>query len=334
MLHFLKIYCIFAFSLMCAPLFAHIIEGKAAEKLIAGTVLIEFDDENHLIKRINFNPTQPLKAENIENWLLKFNQDFFAKTTFKFLKKTQDKAGFSHLFYEQYYQNHKIEYAILKIHLKNEIVQSINAELYTPINDDNFEPTHGINAANAQAIAKEYFVHQNANEADMEVSMKALLFFPLKNNGILPCYKIDIYSHTPTPKRSYLYISAKDGAILFEEDRIEHTNVIGTAVTKYCGTRQITTDSINATTFYLNETGVRNIHTKNLSGGTNYTASVEFVDADNYWNTTANQDDAAHDAHFSAEKTWDYYYLIHGLNSYNNAGATINSYVHYNMSAI
>jgi len=60
--------------------------------------------------------------------------------------------------------------------------------------------------------------------------------------------------------------------------------------------------------------------------------AVDFTDADNFWNTTTNQDDAALDAHFGAEKTYDYYLNIHNRNSYDNLGSVLKSYVHYSNS--
>jgi len=69
--------------------------------------------------------------------------------------------------------------------------------------------------------------------------------------------------------------------------------------------------------------------TYNLAKGTNYGTATVFTDTDNLWNTTTNQDDAANDAHFGAEKTYDYYLSVHGRNSYDNAGGNLLSYVHY-----
>jgi Zn-dependent metalloprotease len=70
-----------------------------------------------------------------------------------------------------------------------------------------------------------------------------------------------------------------------------------------------------------------------MKKGTSYTAAVNFTDVDNNWTAAefnnVNKDNGALDAHWGAEKTYDYFSAVHGRNSYNNAGAAIKSYVHY-----
>jgi Zn-dependent metalloprotease len=70
-----------------------------------------------------------------------------------------------------------------------------------------------------------------------------------------------------------------------------------------------------------------------MKKGTSYTAAVNFTDVDNNWTAAeynnVNKDNGALDAHWGAEKTYDYWSTTHGRNSYNNAGAAIKSYVHY-----
>ena len=57
------------------------------------------------------------------------------------------------------------------------------------------------------------------------------------------------------------------------------------------------------------------------------------MDADNNWTAAeynnANFDNVAGDAHLGAQCTYDYWKAVHGRNSYDNAGAAIKSYVHF-----
>ena len=75
------------------------------------------------------------------------------------------------------------------------------------------------------------------------------------------------------------------------------------------------------------------IETYNCKKGNSYTAAVDFVDADNNWTATeynnANFDNVAGDAHFGAQATYDYWKGVHARNSYDNAGAKIKSYIHF-----
>ena len=67
-----------------------------------------------------------------------------------------------------------------------------------------------------------------------------------------------------------------------------------------------------------------------MKKGTNYNRSVDFTDADNNWNNVnINLDQYATDAHWGAEKTYDFYKQNFNRNSIDNAGFTIKSYVHY-----
>ncbi|RZK91784.1 MAG: M4 family peptidase, partial [Hymenobacter sp.] len=75
------------------------------------------------------------------------------------------------------------------------------------------------------------------------------------------------------------------------------------------------------------------IETYNCKKSNSYTAATDFVDADNNWTdaeyNNANFDNVAGDAHFGAQATYDYWKAVHARNSYDNAGAKIKSYVHY-----
>ncbi|MFK7060703.1 M4 family metallopeptidase [Flavobacterium oreochromis] len=109
--------------------------------------------------------------------------------------------------------------------------------------------------------------------------------------------------------------------------------VTANAATRYSGSQSIET-SLSGSSYILSEAGRGNgIQTYNMKKGTSYASAVNFTDADNNWTATeynnTNKDNAALDAHWGAEKTYDYWKNVHGRNSYDNAGAKINSYVHY-----
>lgn len=105
------------------------------------------------------------------------------------------------------------------------------------------------------------------------------------------------------------------------------------AATRYSGTQSIQT-SISGSFYTLTDaTRGLGVKTYNMNKGTNYSTAVDFTDADNNWTAAEfdniNKDNGALDAHWGAEKTYDYWSVVHGRNSYNNAGAMIKSYVHY-----
>jgi len=173
-------------------------------------------------------------------------------------------------------------------------------------------------------------------------------------------YKFDIYATSPV-SRGDLYIDAITGEALYYNATIKHlgeyshakssslnkvsaknTNAAKTffvsanAATRYSGTQSIQT-ALSGSSYILSDaTRGNGVQTFNMKKGTNYSAAVNFTDSDNNWTATefnnANKDNAALDAHWGAEKTYDYFSAVHGRNSYDNLGAAIKSYVHYDLA--
>jgi len=173
-------------------------------------------------------------------------------------------------------------------------------------------------------------------------------------------YKYDIYATSPI-SRGMQYIDAHTGAPLFYNATIKHlgehancsantgsvghicghtavkktfrNGVVGFADTKYSGRRPIETTRRNDGNFILRDnTRGSGINTYN-SQGLWARPQTDFVDNNNNWSTAeydnAAKDNAALDAHWGAEQTYDYFLTVHGQNSYDGNGAAINSYVHY-----
>lgn len=177
-------------------------------------------------------------------------------------------------------------------------------------------------------------------------------------------YKFDIYASNPV-SRGDLYIDANTGEALFYNATIKHIGehahgakttktaftkniektqsfdmfkntslvVAANAATRYSGTKTIQTLLSGSSYILSDNTRGGGAQTYNMRKGTNYSTAVNFTDVDNNWTAAefnnTNKDNAALDAHWGAEMTYDYFKNIHLRNSYNNAGAKINSYVHY-----
>ena len=130
-----------------------------------------------------------------------------------------------------------------------------------------------------------------------------------------------------------IHVDANSGEILLEHNLICTVNAVGTAVTKFSGTVTMTSDNTGTNAYRLRETGRGNgINTYNMSNTTNYT-QTDFTNTSSAWNVTgANQ--AASDAHWGAEMTYDYYKNIHNRNSIDGNGYALNSYVHYSTNYV
>jgi len=168
-------------------------------------------------------------------------------------------------------------------------------------------------------------------------------------------YKFDIYATNPV-SRGDLYIDAKNGKALFYNATIKHLgayshtssakgdvvknanfaeSMVATAnsATRYSGSQTIQT-SLSGSSYILSDvTRGNGIQTYNMKKGTNYSSAVNFTDSDNNWTAAeynnTNKDNGAFDAHWGAEKTYDYWSSVHGRNSFDNQGAAIKSYVHF-----
>jgi Zn-dependent metalloprotease len=139
-------------------------------------------------------------------------------------------------------------------------------------------------------------------------------------------YKFTIYAEEPLYKAN-VYVDAANGTIIKEQNLICTINAVGSANTKYSGAQSLTADSYTAG-YRLREAGRGlGIETYNM-GNTSTYSSTDFTNASNSWTVTgANQ--AATDAHWGAEKTFDYYYQTFNRNSIDNSGYKLLSYVHY-----
>ncbi len=277
------------------------------------------------------------------------------------LKSVTDELGYTHERFQMYHQGIKVEFATYDLHSKNGKVKTMSGEFY---NIDNIQTSPSINAQAAlqKAIghlgATKFLWDNSAEASAMNYSKPQgeLVFLPT-DNGVKLAYKFDIYATQPL-SRGDVYVDAQSGQVLFYNATIKHlgehshgkhlTNddnndvnlfksasmvVAANAATRYSGTQTIQTLLSGSSYILQDNTRSSGMQTYNMKKGTSYTSAVNFTDADNNWTAAefnnTNKDNAALDAHWGAEKTYDYFSAVHSRNSYNNSGAKINSYVHY-----
>ena len=193
--------------------------------------------------------------------------------------------------------------------MESEILQIVGKEVFA--SKTNYEPQYKIE----KVISKNYY------DDDDKRLYYAYMVVVSDKNDIETCVEI--------------VIDENSGKILRKTSLVRHA--IGTAVTRYNGTREIETTQITnpvSTKYVLRDlTRGNGIFTRNLNHGTNIFDYTEFSDADNNWMASeyhnSNKDDGALDAHWAAMKTYDYFYNKHQRNSYDDAGGVINCYIHF-----
>ena len=255
-------------------------------------------------------------------------------------KSEKDQIGFTHDKYQQYYKNVKVEGAVYTVHSKNNVIESYSGE-FKGIRSFDVSPSisasQGLDAAMRHAGGTLY-AWDNSVKAGYPDYAKPTGELVIIGGGandvedLTLAWKYDIYSVEPL-YRAEVYINAKTGDYVRENLLIHTANASATGIaTLYNGAQNITTDMVSATSYRLRETRGTNsgVETYNLNKGTNYATATDFTSADNVtWS-----DKVGVQAHFGAEKTYDYYLNVHGRNSFNNAGGKILSYVHYSTNYV
>lgn len=279
----------------------------------------------------------------------------FRKTT-----SESDKSGFLHEKFQLFHNNIKVEFATYTLHSNKGSLVSMAGEFYSTENvttTPSITNQDAFNRAINQIGAKSYLWEVPSEAAAFNYSkpLGELVLLPNSENQTLKlAYKFDIYATNPI-SRGDIYIDAITGDVLFYNAIIKHLGeyshgksglnsektatkmssilLATNADTRYSGTQSIQTTLSGSSYILADASRGLGVSTYNMKNGTSYTAAVNFTDVDNNWTTleynNTSKDNGAFDAHWGAEKTYDYWSTVHGRNSYNNAGAAIKSYVHY-----
>ena len=325
--------------------------------LFTGSIIAQ----NKIIKaNVAYQTTLKLDIPKSKNEAIKqfcSNQKLGKGYTFEPMQENIDLNGTAHQRHQQFYRGIKIEFGVLITHSNNNETFLLNGEIY---NAENINLTPGITSQQAfQYILNlkpntSYLWEDAAQAALMDYKKPAgeLVILPNISSGeIKLAYKFDVYSTEPLA-RDDIYVDATSGAILFKNAIIKHANkfdtaqnddkkiasvtatIQGNAATRYSGNQAIET-TLNATlNKYVLQDFTRGdgILTYNNERKVTY-QNVDFKDNDNNWTAAeynnANKDNAALDAHWGAEKTYDFWMNFFNRSSYDGNGAVIKSYVHY-----
>lgn len=297
---------------------------------------VSFDESKHLSENMF---TDWMKKEMIQN----------EEASFVSTKIEHDQLGLVHNRLQQYYKGYKIEGAIIVTHSKNNEVKSFNGDWFKDILLSNSVSTteqQALQFALTKVNAKKYKWENKVEESHMQTVLNNPNFsykpvgelcivttIEAKNRTVSfqYAYKFNIYAEEPL-YRANVYVDASTGKIIKEHNLICTIDAVGSADTKYSGPQTMTTDNF-AGGYRLRETGRgQGIETYNLSNSSTYT-NTDFTNTTNTWTiTTTNQ--AATDAHFGAEATYDYYLQTFNRNSVDDNGFKLLSYVHYSTNYV
>ena len=255
------------------------------------------------------------------------------------LKTERDELGFTNVKYSLLQNNILLANKVIVAHCINGKLVSLNGDLYEPaIAEKSFSISEkkALSYALLKVNAKKYKWENKAEEEHMRSKLNEpnFSYYPHGSKVILEkegvsygAYQFNVYAEDPL-YRANVFVDASTGEILDEQNLICTADVPATCNTKYSGAQTFTVD-YTGSLYRLRETqrGL-GIETYNMNNGTSYLASTDFTNSSTSWTATG-FDQAATDAHWGAEKTYDYYLSQHNRNSINNNGYKLFSYVHY-----
>lgn len=262
------------------------------------------------------------------------------------LRSDKDELDFEHYRYQQVINGIPVENAFYILHVKMGKVFAENGRWLKDV-PANMSRSAVIKEEDALKIAlkainaavykwqdkeEESFIKTETADAKATYYPKGKLVYYAADNesfNLRLSYKFDIYAKEPLSKQ-YIYVDAQTGAILGSKELIHTADNTGAATTIYSGRKTIKTTAEKGV-YTLQETSRgKGIVTLNLQKNTSYSAAINFTDADNDWNNVnAAKDQYAADAHWGAEKTYDFYLQNFKRNSIDNNGFALKSYIHY-----
>ncbi len=311
--------------------------------------LSEFVQTNKATNQFTFKSNNPLTANSL---VTSHKTDLGLGTSdeLNLMKSEEDQLGFTHFRFQQFHKGIEVYGTQYMVHEKQGALVSSNGKLVKAISANNtfsLSKSEAVQAAINYVNAKKYMWENEQEEALLQKIKNDVTatyfpkaepiyfdkYFTEVGSNYVTAYKVEVYAKAPVSKQE-VFIDAQTGKVLHAFNKLHTAEVTGSASTKYAGTQAIQTDSLSPSSFRLREYARGGgIETYNMQEGTDYTLAVDFTDADNVWNNVnTQQDEAATDAHWAAEMTYDYFLSKHGRDSYDDAGTILLSYVHYDAS--
>ena len=297
-------------------------------------------DENGEVKIVNF-------SEGVPNSLLRTPVDLIRKyfkisnnNTFKIKSKNTDLNGYTHTRYVQFYKGIKVDQAEVIVHENNNQIRMINGNVQH-IRDLNIISPITSQEALIKALkeikAKKYawenqdMLKQKDYDSTLFPIPELVIRYSKNDDNYLLTYKIRIATLDPFSLKM-IFLDAFTGNVYEILDLQEGSNAVGVAVTRYSNTVYLNTDSYSGGYRLFDGTRGNGIYTKNYQKTTS--SWVEFSDNNNTWNEhhNSNMDDAALDAHYAAQKTYDYFINTFDRNSFNNLGSQVEICAHYSQN--
>ncbi|PUZ24714.1 hypothetical protein DCC81_10215 [Chitinophaga parva] len=260
------------------------------------------------------------------------------------LKTVLESSGRTHQVYEQYYKGFRVPTGGYSVHIHDGVIETANGTIQD-VGDPSLQvmvdESTALKLALAAVPAKVYGWQDEATmksyreavrdpQASLYPKGELILF---RDDSILHAFRLAYQFHVyaALPLQDYnVFIDAQTGRVLAKRNLICFTNTAASGQSLYSGYVYFTSDSYGTGQYRLMESRSTNsrtatIHTYNNASG----SGAEFSQTSTTWPT-----DAGLDVHWGTEKVFDYWASVRSRNSYDNAGSTLNGYVHTSLTAL
>jgi bacillolysin len=314
--------------LVCFTLVAISIPALSQEK----QGIIERDQKG-IICSVEFSEKDNLAPQSAEDFFSSYlginRQDNFEKTSSK-----SKRADFIHEHYDQYYKGVKVEGGGYNFHYRDNKMYFANGHY---VNVESIVATPSVTSNDA---IKDFLLYKGIDESEVTNVINELFIKEVQEKGsgdlaIKLVYRLYLESDNIN-NNEVGFVDAHMGGVITTEPRT--TDVTGTFATRYSGSRQAETaiDPINGGYRLYDNTRGTVIHTRSLQNNTtNLSSAVELNDNNNNWTAAehaTSKNDMGLDVHWTLQKLYDYLYATHGINSFDDAGRSINAYVRYGIN--
>ena len=194
-----------------------------------------------------------------------------------------DKLGVKHSSYQQYYNQHKIDGAVLMVHEKDGYIQSINGSFLpaTLVNT-----TVSFDEERAAALAQEALEIKTV----LRHYAPELMIIKSETTGdahLTYAVRVDGYTHKGQLIMRRAFLDAQNGQLLETEELMAHSHTPASAHTLLSGVREIATDDVGNGTYRLYDNN-RKIHTLNAAASETGGGAWQplFLDAKEYINNS------------------------------------------------
>ena len=127
-------FIIFSFFTINAATNTVVLYGNEAAQKVPNSEIVRFKDFTSVPNYVKFRKGKELPLVKLESWLNNFYISN-AKCGIKLLKKETDKLGFTHYRYQQTINNIPVELSTFIAHVKNGLIESVNGEFFSAINN-------------------------------------------------------------------------------------------------------------------------------------------------------------------------------------------------------